>query len=215
MELDPKSLEPAARYKLLIGSVIPRPIAFVSSLSPQGIVNLAPFSYFNAVGHSPLALMFSISQKPDKTDKDTLRNVRPATEGGLGEYVINLAVEPYIQQVAEASEPLPFDESELDYLDLTPAPSQVVRPPRIAESPVAFECRTLQIVPVGEFNIVIGQVVHLFIQDELVDDRDRVNTDKLAAVGRMAGHDYCYTRDCFTIPNGFPPDKKQPSKQRK
>lgn len=153
--------------------------------------------------------MFSISKKPDKTDKDTLRNVRPVHEGGIGEYVINLAVESYVQQVAEASEPLAYNESEFDYLALTPASSQVVRPPRVAESPVAFECRTLQIVPVGEFNIVIGQVVHLFIRDDLVDERDRVNTDKLAAVGRMAGYDYCYTRDRFTIPNGFPPDKKR------
>lgn len=213
MEIDPESLASGDRYKLLIGSVVPRPIAFVSSLSPQGIVNLAPFSYFNAVGHSPLALMFSISKKPDKTDKDTLRNVRPVGEGGTGEYVINLAVEAYIQQVAEASEPLPYGESELDYLDLTSAPSQVVRPPRVAESPVAFECKTLQIVPVGEFSVVIGQVVHLFIRDELVDERYRVNTDRLAAVGRMAGYDYCYTRDRFTIPNGFSPEKRENTKR--
>lgn len=208
MELDPESLAPGDRYKLLIGSVVPRPIAFVSSVSPEGIANLAPFSYFNAVGHSPMALMFSISKKPDKTDKDTLRNVRPVSEGGTGEYVINLAVESYIQQVAEASEPLSYGESEFDYLDLTTAPSTVVRAPRVAESPVAFECKTLQIVPVGEFNVVLGQVVHVFIRDELVDERYRVNTDHLAAVGRMAGYDYCYTRDCFTIPNGFPPEKK-------
>jgi flavin reductase (DIM6/NTAB) family NADH-FMN oxidoreductase RutF len=75
MELDPNSLAPGDRYKLLIGTVVPRPIAFVSSLSAQGVVNLAPFSYFNAVGHKPLALMFSISQKPDNTEKDTLRGV--------------------------------------------------------------------------------------------------------------------------------------------
>lgn len=209
MELDPESLDPSTRYKLLIGSVVPRPIAFVSSLSPQGVVNLAPFSYFNAVGHAPLAVMFSVGKKPDKTDKDTLRNVRPVSEGGIGEYVINLAVEFYIQQVAEASEPLPYNESEFDHLDLTTAPSQVVKAPRVAESPVAFECRTLQIVPVGEFSMVIGQVVHLFVRDELVDERDLINTDRLAAVGRMAGNDYCYTRDRFTIPNGFTPDKKR------
>lgn len=208
MEITPESLAPGDRYKLLIGSVVPRPIAFVSSLSPQGIVNLAPFSYFNAVGHAPLALMFSVSKKPDKTEKDTLRNVRPVNQGGTGEYVINLAVEPYIQQVAEAAEPIPYSESEFDYLDLTTAPSQQVSPPRVAESPVAFECKTLQIVPVGDFNIVIGEVVHLYIRDELVDERYRVNTDQLAAIGRMAGYDYCHTRDRFTIPNGFSPEKR-------
>ncbi|MGP1385234.1 MAG: flavin reductase family protein [Thainema sp.] len=205
MELNPEDLEPSARYKLLIGSVVPRPIAFVSSQSPDGVTNLAPFSYFNAVGHKPLALMFSISKKPDQSEKDTLRNVRPVTEGGIGEYVINLAVEPYIQQVAEASEPLPYGVSEFDYVDLTSAPSRLVRPPRVAESPVAFECRTLQIVPVGEFNVVIGQVIHLFIRDDLVDDRYRVDTQKLMAVGRMAGYDYCLTHEQFTIPNGLPP----------
>ncbi len=208
MELDPKSLDPSDRYKLLIGSVVPRPIAFVSSLSPQGVVNLAPFSYFNAVGHKPLALMFSVSKKPDGSEKDTLQNVRPASEGGLGEYVINLAVDAYVQQVAEAAEPLPHSESEFDYLELTKAPSKLVAPPRVAESPVAFECQTLQIVTVGEFTMVIGEVVHLFIRDDLVDDRYRVDTDKLAAVGRLAGYDYCHIQDRFTIPNGFSAEKK-------
>ena len=203
MELDPASLDSATRYKLLIGSVVPRPIAFVSSLSPQGVVNLAPFSYFNAVGHSPLALVFSVGKKPDKTDKDTLRNVRPLSEDGTGEYVINLAVESYIQQVAEASEPLPYTESEFDYLDLSTAPSQVVRAPRVAESPVAFECRTLQIVPVGDFTMVVGEVVHIFVRDGLADEKGRIDSDLLGAVGRMAGYDYCRTRDHFTIPNGF------------
>ncbi len=204
MEITPEELEPSKRYKLLIGSVVPRPIALVSSLSPQGVVNLAPFSYFNAVGHMPLALMFSISKKPDLTEKDTLRNVRPPSEGGTGEFVINLAIEHYAAQVAECAEPIPYDESEFDYVRLTPAPSKVVRPPRVAESPVAFECRTLQIVPVGQFNIVIGEVVHLFMRDDLIDQNYRVDTDKLSAIGRMAGYDYCRTHDRFTIPNGFP-----------
>ncbi|MEL6334270.1 MAG: flavin reductase family protein, partial [Cyanobacteria bacterium J06626_26] len=105
MEITPESLDPSLRYKLLIGTVVPRPIAFVSSISPTGKTNLAPFSYFNAVGHKPLALAFSVAPKPDGSEKDTLRNVRPVSEGGMGEYVINLAVEPYICQVAEASEP--------------------------------------------------------------------------------------------------------------
>lgn len=212
MEIDPNTLEPALRYKLLIGSVVPRPIALVSSCSAEGKTNLAPFSYFNAVGHRPLALMFSISKKPDGTEKDTLRNVRPVEQGGTGEYVINLAVEPYIQQVAEASEPLPYGESEFDYVDLTPGESQVVAVPRVAESPVAFECRTLQIVPVGEFHVVIGEVVHLFVRDDLMDERYRIDTDKLAAVGRLAGYDYCRTLDRFAIPNGFP-EPRQPKRR--
>lgn len=210
MEIDPELLEPSLRYKLLIGSVVPRPIAFVSSLSPQGAANLAPFSYFNAVGHIPLALMFSVSLKPDGSEKDTLRNVRPPSEGGTGEYVINLAIESYAHQVAECAEPLPYGESEFDYVNLSPAPSKVVKPPRVAESPVAFECRTLQIVPVGQFHVVIGQVVHLFVQDDVLGDRNRIDSDKLGAIGRMAGYEYCRTGDRFEIPNGFP---KPPTEQ--
>ena len=205
MEINPDSLDAALRYKLLIGSVVPRPIAFVSSCSPEGVVNLAPFSYFNAVGHKPfVSVMFSIAPKPDGSDKDTLRNVRPVEAGGLGEYVINLAVEAYIDQVAAASEPLPYQESEFDYLTLTTTESKVVKPPRVAESPIALECQTLQILPVGEFHVVIGQVVHFFVRDDLLDDRYRIDTQRLRAIGRMAGHDYCHTTDQFTIPNGFP-----------
>ena len=204
MELDPAALEPSLRYKLLIGSVVPRPIAVVSTVSPQGQTNVAPFSYFNAVGHKPLALMFSIAPKAGGGEKDTLRNVRPVAEGGTGEYVINLAVESYRHPVAEASEPLPYGDSEFDHIALTPAPSRVVQAPRVAESPVAFECRTRQIVPVGEFSMVIGDVVHLFVRDDLVDDRYRIDADRLGAIGRMGGYDYCRTGDRFTIPNGLP-----------
>lgn len=204
MELDPEALEPSQRYKLLIGTVVPRPIAVVSTLSATGAINVAPFSYFSAVGHKPLALAISIAPKPDGSEKDTLRNVRPIAAGGRGEFVINLAVEPYIHAVAAASEPLPYGESELDHINLTTAPSQVIQTPRVAESPAAFECKTLQVIPVGEFHLVLGQVVHLYIRDDLVDDRYRVDTLKLQAVGRMAGHDYCYTDRQFTIPNGLP-----------
>lgn len=208
MEVNPDTLDPSHRYKLLIGTVVPRPIAVVSSLSPAGVVNLAPFSYFSAVGHKPLALAFSIAPKADGGEKDTLRNVRPVSQGGTGEFVINLAVEAYVQQVAAASEPLPYGESEFDYVDLTAASSQVVQPPRVAESPAAYECRTLEIVPVGEFNLVIGRVVHLYVRDDLVDQRYRVDTHKLGAVGRMAGYDYCTTKDQFTIPNGLPKSER-------
>ncbi|MDV3353408.1 flavin reductase family protein [Leptothoe sp. LEGE 181152] len=203
MEINPEALDPPSRYKLLIGTVVPRPIAFVSSISTTGKTNLAPFSYFNAVGHNPLALAFSVAPKSDGSAKDTLRNVRPVSEGGVGEYVINLAVAPYIRQVAEASEPLPYGDSEFDHIDLTTVPSQVVKAPRVAESPVAFECRTMQIVPIGTFNLVIGQVVHWFVRDDLIDENHHVDTQKLAPIGRMAGNNYCYTERQFTIPNGL------------
>ena len=204
MEINPESLTSSARYKLLIGTVVPRPIAFVSSVSPTGKTNLAPFSYFNAVSHNPVVLAFSIVLKSDGSEKDTLRNVRPISEGGVGEYVINLAVEPYIRQVAEASEPLPYGDSEFNHIDLETVPSQLVKAPRVAESPVAFECRTMQIVPIGTSHLVLGEVVHWFVHDDLVDENYRIDTNKLLPIGRMAGNNYCYTDRQFTIPNGLP-----------
>ncbi|MEM9805387.1 MAG: flavin reductase, partial [Cyanobacteria bacterium P01_D01_bin.56] len=108
------------------------------------------------------------------------------------------------RQVAEASEPLPYGDSEFSHIALTTAPSQVVKAPRVAESPVAFECRTMQIVPIGAFNLVIGEVIHWFVRDDLMDENYCVDAHKLAPIGRMAGNDYCYTDRQFNIPNGLP-----------
>jgi flavin reductase (DIM6/NTAB) family NADH-FMN oxidoreductase RutF len=207
MELTPQALPPEIRYKLLTGCVVPRPIAVVSTVSQNGVTNLAPFSYFNIVGHSPMALSFSVAgRKPDQAPKDSLRNVRSPKDGGTGEFVINIAVESYAQAMAKSAATLPYDVSEFDLTQLTPVPSQVICPPRIAESPIAFECRTIQIVPIGISNLVIGEVVHIAIRDELIDERFRVDQDKLQAIGRMAGSQYCRTSDRFAMPdeNFFP-----------
>jgi flavin reductase (DIM6/NTAB) family NADH-FMN oxidoreductase RutF len=207
MELDPAALDFRNRYKLLIGCIVPRPIAFVSSISPAGRVNLAPFSFFNGVGSNPMTLLFCPGNKPDGSEKDTLRNVKPAEEGGVGEFVVNVATESYVRQVAAAAEPLPYGESEFDLVGLTTAPSAIVRPPRVAESPVAFECRTRSVVRTnpgrpGGGNVVIGEVVHIFIRDDLVNERLHVDPAGLAAVARMGGLGYCRTHDRFELPMG-------------
>jgi flavin reductase (DIM6/NTAB) family NADH-FMN oxidoreductase RutF len=207
MDLDPLSLPPADRYKLLIGAIVPRPIAFVSTLSPDGRANLAPFSFFNGVGSNPMTLLFCPANKPDGSEKDSLRNAKPQSEGGLGEFVVNVASEPYARQVAAAAEVLPYGESEFDLVGLTPASSVQVRPPRVAESPVSFECRTVQVIrtnpgaPAGG-NIVIGHVVHVHLADGIVNDRLHVDAERLAAIGRMGGLWYTRTRERFQIPMG-------------
>jgi flavin reductase (DIM6/NTAB) family NADH-FMN oxidoreductase RutF len=207
MELNPKSLDQSERYRLMIGCIVPRPIAFVSTISPEGATNLAPFSFFNGVGAEPMTLLFCPANKPDGSEKDSLRNCKPVEEGGTGEFVVNVALEEYQRQVAAAGEALPADESEFDLTGLTPEPARVVRPPRVAESPVSFECRTLQVLRLaqdkpGGANIVLGAVVHVHVRDDLVDEKLRVLPDRLPAIGRLGGLGYCTIRDRFDLPRG-------------
>jgi flavin reductase (DIM6/NTAB) family NADH-FMN oxidoreductase RutF len=207
MEIDPASLAQPDRYKLLIGGIVPRPIAFVSSRSPDGALNLAPFSFFAGVSSAPMALLFCPANGTTGEEKDTLRNVKPVAEGGTAEFVVNVASEPYIRRVVAAAEPLPYGESEFDLAGLTPTPAKLVAPPRVAESPIAFECRTRQLLRLapgvpGGGNVVIGDVVHVYVRDDLINDRYHIDPARLAAVGRMGGTGYTSTRDRFDIPLG-------------
>ena len=200
MELDPKAMAFDLCYKLVIGCVVPRPIAVVSTVSVDGLTNVAPFSYFTVVSHSPLSLAFTVGgPKNDGSAKDTLRNARFAEDGGVGEFVVNVADESYAVGMAKTGESIPYGESEFHHAGLTPAPSLVVKPPRVGEASVSFECRTTHVIPIGIANLVIGEVRHIYIRDDLVDDRMRVDHDKLAAIGRMAGNDYVRTLDRFEI----------------
>ena len=207
MEIDPLSLAQAERYKLLIGCIVPRPIAFVSSVSPDGRLNLAPFSFFAGVSSEPMSLLFCPASKPDGTDKDTLRNVLPASEGGTGEFVVNIVTEAIERRMAACAEPLEYGESEFALSGLTPAPSARVMPPRVAECPVSFECVTDRVirlnpgVPAGG-NIVLGRVLYVHAADGLIDGRHRTDPAKLAAIGRMGGLGYCRTRERFEMPMG-------------
>jgi flavin reductase (DIM6/NTAB) family NADH-FMN oxidoreductase RutF len=209
MHVRPHDLAPPDRYKLLIGAVVPRPIAVVSTCDAAGRLNLAPFSFFTAIGADPMTLLFCPANRPDGTAKDSLANARPASAGGTGAFVVNVAVETIIRRVVAAAEPLPPGASEFDLTGLTPAPSLVVVPPRVAESPVAFECRTREIVELnpgapGGANVVIGDVVAVFVRDDLVNERFHVDAARLAAVGRMGGTQYCTTRERFALPFGRP-----------
>lgn len=200
MHLPADQLPIEARYKLLTGTVIPRPVAVVSTISPDGVFNAAPFSYFNIVGHAPMAVSFAVAgPKPDGTWKDTLCNAQLVAQGGTGEFVVNIATEFYAAQMARTATPLAAEESELDMAGLTPVASTLVRPPRIGEASVAFECRTLHVVEVGRSRLVIGEIVFLHLDDALVDARFRVDFTQLRAIGRMAGSRYARTTDTFVI----------------
>lgn len=219
IELDVAALSHAERYKLLIGSITPRPIAFVSTLSAHpsgdGTPNLAPYSFFNAIGADPMTVMFCPANNADGSMKDSMRNAMPPSEteseggpdGGLGEFVVNLATEAYQQQMAATAEALPHGVSEFDFAGLTTAPSRIVRPPRLAESPVSFECRTTHVVRTNgnsphAGNMVVGEVVWVHVAEGLINERMHVDADKLSTIGRMGGADYCRTRDRFSMPHG-------------
>ncbi len=200
MEIDPQAIAFDLCYKLVIGCVVPRPIAVVSTVSVEGHPNVAPFSYFTVASHTPLSLAFTVGgPKGDGSVKDTLRNARFAEDGGVGEFVVNVADESYAAGMARTGESIPFGESEFHHAGLTPAPSLAVKPPRVGEASVSFECRTTHVIPIGAANLVIGEVRHIYVRDGLVDDRMRVDPDKLGAIGRMAGNDYVRTRDRFEI----------------
>ena len=207
MEYDPHNLEMGDRYKLLIGTIVPRPIALISTVSTTGQNNLAPFSFFAGVGSNPMTVLFCPANRPDGSEKDTLRNAKPVSEGGVGEFVINISTEAYASRMAAAAEPLPPEQSEFLFVDLTPTASRQVKPPRVLESPVCFECRTLSVTRTNGSeplagNVVLGEVVHIFVDAALVNEQMHVDATKLAAVGRMGGLEYCRTQDRFKMAMG-------------
>lgn len=215
MELTPQDLAAADRYKLLIGLIVPRPIAFVSTISTDGRTNLAPFSFFCGVGSEPMMLAFCPATgggDAEGSDKDTLRNARPANpdnpaDGGTGQFVVNIVTEAIARQVAACAEALPYGDSEFDLSGLTPIASSVVKPPRVAECPAALECVTRQIVETNpgvpsSGNLVLGEVVRVHAAEGLLNDRHHTDPERLAAFGRMGGPSYCTTRDRFDLPWG-------------
>jgi flavin reductase (DIM6/NTAB) family NADH-FMN oxidoreductase RutF len=200
MEIEPVSLPHELRAKLLLGLVVPRPIAVVSTVSTTGHFNIAPFSYYNVVSDEPMMLAFSITgPKPDGTEKDTLHNVRPIEEGGVGEFVINVATRNYAREIARAGKSLPIECSEFDFAPLTPMPSRTVKAPRIKEARASFECRTWRIIELGQAHLVIGEVTHVAVQDHLLDGRMRIDIGQMQPLARLAGNQFCLVVNPFEI----------------
>jgi flavin reductase (DIM6/NTAB) family NADH-FMN oxidoreductase RutF len=185
-------------YHLLVGIVTPRPIAWVTSVNAAGVVNLAPFSFFNAFGANPPVVVFSPTLRRDGSKKDTLRNIETN-----GEFVLNTAVESLAEQINLSSKEVPPEESEVELAGLHTLPSVKVKPPRLAEAPVNMECVVRQIVPVGNgpisANLVIGEIVMMHVEDSLLDVNGRVDPRKLRTIARLGGDYYCRTSDLFEM----------------
>ena len=196
MLIDVASANVVEVYQLLVGAVTPRPIAWVTTLSPSGVVNLAPFSFFNAFGANPPIVVFSPTLRRDGSKKDTLINLE-----SLGEFVVNAATAPLAEKVNLTSAEIPASDSEVSLAKLTTLPSVRVKPPRIAESPVNFECKVRQIIPCGTgpiaANLVIGEVVVMHVADDVLDEKGRIDPRKLQTVARLGGDFWCRTTDLF------------------
>jgi flavin reductase (DIM6/NTAB) family NADH-FMN oxidoreductase RutF len=190
-------------YKLMIGAIVPRPIAFVSSLDEHGVRNLAPFSYFTAVSADPPVVLFCPSVRRDDPQrglvahKDTLLNVIATRE-----FVINVVTDAIVEKMNLTSAQVPPEVDEFELAGLTPLPSELVKPPRVAESPVQMECRLRQIIEVSDRpsggSIVLGEVLRFHVREDLVENF-RIDPEKLAAVGRMGGPTYARTHDRFDL----------------
>jgi flavin reductase (DIM6/NTAB) family NADH-FMN oxidoreductase RutF len=196
--VDPAAIEPRNIYKLMVGVIVPRPIAFVSSLSAEGVPNLAPFSYFTAISANPPVICFSpMVRGSDGRRKDTLNNIEATRE-----FVVNVVSEEFVEKMNLCSAEYPPEVDEFQVSGLTPVPSDRVKPPRVAESRVQMECRLLQVVhvsakPLGG-SLVVGEVLLFHVNDALIDNF-AIDPDRLNAVGRMGGPAYVRTTDRFTL----------------
>lgn len=194
MQIDPSLHSKADTYKLLTNLVVPRPIAWVTSLSRDGAVNLAPFSFFNAVGSDPVYLVVSVGRRDDGSPKDTARNI---TESG--EFVVNLVTEDLIDAMNVSAVDFPPEESEIAAAGLNAAPSVKIAAPRLAEARASLECRLFQSVALGANTLFIGEVVMFHVDDALIGERLRIKD--FAPLGRMGSPSvYCRTTDRFDLP---------------
>lgn len=195
MDIDIEALGARDRYKLLAGLIVPRPIALVTTVSPNGVMNAAPFSMFNMLGEDPPLVLVSINRRDDESRKDTAVNIRRT-----GEFVVHMTDEPMAQKMHRCSDVLPIEVSELAHAGLTPMPSQRVAPVRIAEAPVALECTVYELLETASREIFLGQVRWLHVRDGLVDPATcRVNLDAYLPIARMGGWLYANTRDRFEM----------------
>jgi flavin reductase (DIM6/NTAB) family NADH-FMN oxidoreductase RutF len=197
LHIDPRAHAARDVYKLMTGLIVPRPIALVSTVDSAGAANVAPFSFFCGVGSVPPTLLFCPALHRAHPDpalrKDTLRNVEET-----GEFVVNVVSEAIAEAANLSAADVPSDVDEFALAGLTPLASEVVRPPRVAESPAHMECKLLQVIYTsrepGAGVIVLGEIVRFHVREEL-SENFRVDPEGLDAVGRMAGNTWVRTRD--------------------
>jgi flavin reductase (DIM6/NTAB) family NADH-FMN oxidoreductase RutF len=184
-------------YKYLISIITPRPIAWVSTISKAGVPNLAPFSFSSGVTSHPPTHLFCPANHSDGRKKDTLINIEET-----GEYVCNVV--PYALRVpmVASSEEFPPNVNEFEKAGITAVASTLIKPPRVKESPVAMECKVIQIIPIGTGpnagNIVVGEILVLHIDDAVMKN-GKIDPDVMDTIGRMGGADYCRTTERFTL----------------
>lgn len=199
MDIDPQNYPQRDVYKLMTAAVVPRPIAWVSTLSPEGVANVAPFSFFNAVCSAPPTVLFCSSiRASDGGNKDTYHNIK-----ANGEFVVNFVTYALADAMNITATDLPPDVSEFDRAKLTPAPGHKVAVPHVAESPAYFECVLKEIVTISEevggAHIIIGTVVHMHFDDSIFREGNYLDYDAYDVIGRLAGNDYSRIKDRVTL----------------
>jgi flavin reductase (DIM6/NTAB) family NADH-FMN oxidoreductase RutF len=185
-------------YKVLSGVVIPRPIAWVSTFGPDGVPNVAPYSFFQPITPSPPHVSFSAGSRAGET-KDTERNIKAS-----GEFVVNIVSSEIARRMAISALDFSPDQSEFEASGLTLAECEVVSAPRVAEAPASLECQLRQMIPIGDerygATLIIGEVVRFHVRDDLALENYRIDFHSLDAVGRLAGDWYCATNDQYELP---------------
>jgi flavin reductase (DIM6/NTAB) family NADH-FMN oxidoreductase RutF len=197
MIVDPSGAGPVEVYRLMTGAIVPRPIAFVSTVNESGVFNLAPFSFFTGISANPPVICFCPMIRGDGTRKDTLRNIEATRE-----FVVNVVSEEIGEKMNLTAPEYPPDVDEFEVSGLTPVPSDLVRAPRVKESHVNMECRLVHVVdvslrPLGG-SIVIGEIVRFHVDDSMVANY-MIDPDKLRPIGRMSGPTYTRTTDRFDM----------------
>lgn len=202
MFFDFQTLPTRERYKLIVSTIVPRPVAWVVTQDADGINNAAPYSFFNALTDDPVVIAIGCGPTPEGSKKDTLQNIR-----NTGQFVVNLVSADNAEQMNVTAIQFPPEVDELKEAGLTATPSTLIKPPRILESPVALECETFQLIPVSHHTIVLGRVLAMHVRDDCVLDpaKNYIDTEKLNLVGRMHGRGwYARTTDRIEIPRMTP-----------
>ncbi|GAA4072540.1 flavin reductase family protein [Flavobacterium cheonanense] len=198
MQFDPKELEQSAIYKLLTGSVIPRPIGWISTIDEEGINNLAPFSYFNILGDDPPHVMFS-TRRDNNSNKDTLNNVLANKQ-----FVVNMVTENVVEAMNTTAASVASDIDEFQLAKVTPISSLLVKPMRVKESPIHFECEMVHHYFLEDHNqggacVVIGRIVMMHFDDKVLLDDYKINMENYKPVSRLAGSNYSKIGEIFSI----------------
>lgn len=199
MILDFAALSPLEAYRWLAASITPRPIAWMSTRSPKGVANLAPFSFFQVISDDPPTLLVNINTRDDGSLKDSLRNAQ-----ANGELVIQLVSFAQAQAMNASAEVLPHEVSEFAHCAIASLPCERVQVPRVAGAPVAFECRVAQIQPYPaqqpNCHLIFAEILLAHIDDGVLNEQGRLDPLRLDLVGRLGGSAYCRTRDVFQMP---------------